>query len=386
MSNLDDLDRALADWLAEGPSTAPEAPLIAAMGHARTTPRRFGPVARLGPDPMASRRASGVVRLVPLFAVGILVTGAVTAAVIGSRSSEPLPIASPTPSSSASPSPSASPPISSSSPEETPRESVPVSTPSALPRITDLPALGAPAVPPVRVVLAACCNEPVVDVVDLSGQLVRATSGPAVDATATDLPRVVDGGPRTIRLAWIGSPCDRCHRVTIERAITTITIDSPGCFGDAIGAPRSVVLTFGKDVDASRIEASIVYARGGVDLPSWTADGGDSASKPYHVAVFDPSQTVESVEAVDPSEGGDPGTGQVDVAQVDATTVRIAWGSFACDVEPMIVGNASGLDWTIVTDPCDPSKREPVSRAVQIRFTGPRAVGDLRIGMPIPGG
>ena len=41
MTNLVDLDRALAAFLEDGPNTAPEAPVIAAMAHARTTPRRL---------------------------------------------------------------------------------------------------------------------------------------------------------------------------------------------------------------------------------------------------------------------------------------------------------------------------------------------------------
>ena len=56
MTNLDDLDRALAEFLEDGPNTAPEAPVIAALAHARTTPRRPDPLARLRSDVMAAPR------------------------------------------------------------------------------------------------------------------------------------------------------------------------------------------------------------------------------------------------------------------------------------------------------------------------------------------
>ena len=78
MTQRDDLDRLLGDWLSEGPARTPEPVLATAVQHARSHPRRPDPLAFLRRDPMAGRTSLFGVAPVPVFAaLGLLVVAAV---------------------------------------------------------------------------------------------------------------------------------------------------------------------------------------------------------------------------------------------------------------------------------------------------------------------
>ena len=72
MTEHDDLDRLLGDWLAEGPARTPEPVLATAVQHARSHPRRPDPLAFLRRDPMAGRVSMFGVAPVPVFAALML--------------------------------------------------------------------------------------------------------------------------------------------------------------------------------------------------------------------------------------------------------------------------------------------------------------------------
>jgi hypothetical protein len=109
MSHPDDLDRALAEWLQDGPYQAPEEPVNAAIRHASRTPRRRDLLAAFRPDPMRLSRASGPFRL-GFGAAALLLIAIVVAGVGGFLllQQAPPPGPSPTPSATSSPGPTAS--------------------------------------------------------------------------------------------------------------------------------------------------------------------------------------------------------------------------------------------------------------------------------------
>ena len=369
MTHFDDFDRALGEFLRDGPSVAPEPPVIAALAHARATPRRRDPFGPLRRDVMARPFTIAGLRPGLALAATALVLAAIGIAVLGGGRNQDT---APTPSAPVvvpgeSPSPS---------PAETPHESVPPAiSPSPLPRTTTLPPLGPPSASPIHVALEQCCGARLsVDVVDESGHLVRAVSGPNVEGGSVEVATVTNDDPRTLRLTWPGTPCDTVHRLTIDPAATTITIDRPNCLGDAVPADRIVVLTFDVDVAASTVRADVVTARGGVDLPTWTATAIDKAGGVVGVALFDRSQSVSRLEAVDVSEAGAVGA-DLDLSQAAPDVIRLLWNG--CASQPAIALDDTGREWTLV----DPAAGcgAPTLRGVELGFTGPLAVEDIRV-------
>jgi hypothetical protein len=373
MTNLDDFDRALGAFLRDGPSVAPEPPVIAALAHARATPRRRDPFLALRRDVMA--RAFTVAGLRPglVLAATALVAAAIGIAVLGGgHTPDTLPTPSApgvVPSASGSPSPSII-------PVETPRESVPPSpTPTPLPRVTTLPPLGRPAVEPIHVKLGQCCSDALsVDVVDESGRVTAAVSGPAVEGGSVEDVVVANDGARTLRVSWPGSPCDTVHRLTIDPAGTTITIDRPGCFGDAVPADRVVLLTFDVAVNAGAVRGSMVTGRGGVDLPSWTATGIDKAGAIFSASLFDASQTATRFEAVDVTDVTTLGA-DVQLSEEAPDVIRLLWNG--CGDQPALILDPTGREWTLATapGPCE----SPTVRGLDITFSGPLAVDTVRL-------
>jgi hypothetical protein len=249
MTNLDDLDRSLAAFLSDGPNTAPEAPVIAALAHARTSPRRPDPFARLRSDVMAPRRAGFALRPGLVLAVLAVAIAAAGVAVVGSRqpddSSVPVPSVTPAP------------------------------TPSTNPTVGPTVAPTDPA--PIHLGLTGqCCGTPSMDIVDRSGHLTGAASVAGENVT-TDQTTATNDDPQTIRLIWVGAPCDTVHRLTIGTDFG-LTIDRPLCHGDAMATFRGVTLTFDQAVDAASLQTAIFDGRPGSGLPTWTAAAPDSGS------------------------------------------------------------------------------------------------------------
>jgi hypothetical protein len=235
--------------------------------------------------------------------------------------------------------------------------------------VTDLPPLGAPRATPVHVAFDQCCADNLsVDVVDESGHLVRAVSGPNVEGGSAQDVTIANDDARTLRVTWPGAPCDTVHRLTIDPSGTSIVIDRPACFGDATPADRIVVLTFDIDVDAATIRGDLVTGRGGVDLPSWTATPIDAANGVVRVSIFDRSQSISRVEAVDVTDHPPLGADS-DLSDQAPDVVRLLWNG--CDPAPSLVVDASARGWALVepTRPCD----TPRLWGLDLTFRGPLA-------------
>jgi hypothetical protein len=487
MTNLDDFDRSLAEFLADGPNTAPEAPVIAAMAHARTTPRRPDLLRAFRADPMARRRgvfAGGRPGLV--LAVVLVAVAGIGVAVVGSRQpgfTIPTPsandVSTPAPTASSSPTPtgpsafsadvmmlvSAGQPypvsvsditgdvvgVTSLQPgdgasvgptdiqvitdpadaaafvvtwqgmpcetagsvrvDETAKiievgrqqcggDALPldrilrlqfrsgqtagdwsstfveVPDPSAGPDGSPSAAiapLGPPSVAPVHVALKTQGGNPAsVDVVDESGQLTKAVSGTLPEIVTEDWLGLVNESPTRIRVGWSGSPCDTVHRLTIDPDLATLTIDRPRCFGDAIAAMRSLLLTFAAPVDAGSLDLVIVDGRGGVDMPTWTATAPDSAGGRYDIVLDDPGHLVTALGGGYDPEVDAVGAGPTGIQVVHAygTTLRLIWRSPACATSPSLTIDPSGRQWQLANTPCSSSAAD-VLRMVEVDLSVP---------------
>jgi hypothetical protein len=466
MTNLADFDRSLADFLADGPTTAPEAPVIAAMAHARTTPRRPDPLRRFRDDVMvAPRRPFGLRPALVLGLLALLAAGIAVA--VGSRPSErpavvvPPPTPTPSPVATASAGPSTAIPferqismlVSAGAPflisvtDETgdlvdaasvqPGDGASVDastiqvaadpadpaalivtwqgtpcetggslrvgetgriievgrqqcTGDALPldRVVRLQfasavtagdwsstfvefagpsgptgsattggppvPIGSPAVPPVHVVLVDNGgNATSVDVVDESGLLTAAVSGPAAEGASVDAFDATNDTATTLRLTWLGSPCDTVHRLTIDPTLTVLTLDRPLCHGDSIGVDRTLLLTFSRPVDATSLNTSLRAGRGGVDMPTWTTAAPDSAGNRYDLTLADPGYVVDSLEgSYDPAIEAD-GAGPAGILIRTAPfTFRLIWLGPACATNPALSIDPSGDRWQLANAPC----------------------------------
>ncbi len=483
MTNLADFDRSLAEFLADGPTTAPEAPVIAALAHARTTPRRPDLLRAFRADAMAApRRPFGlrpalVLGLLALIAAGIAVA-------VGSRPSERpavvLPPPTPTPSPVATASTaipferqismlvSAGAPFLISVTDETgdlvdagsvqPGDGASVDastiqvaadpadpaalivtwqgtpcetggslrvgetgriievgrqqcTGDALPldRVVRLQfasavtagdwsstfvefpgpsgptgsattagppaALGSPAVPPIRVALLANGgNAASVDVVDESGLLTAAVSGPAAEGASVEAFDATNDTPTTLRLRWLGSPCDTVHRLTIGPTLTVLTLDRPHCGGDAIGVDRTLLLTFSRPVDATSLNTALFDGRGGVDMPTWTTAAPDSAGNRYDLTLADPGYVVDSLEgSYDPAiEADGAGPAGIQVIRTAPFTFRLIWLAPACATSPALSIDPAGDRWQLANPPCTSSAAD-VLRMVDLTLGEDRA-------------
>jgi hypothetical protein len=343
MTNLDDFDRSLAAYLADGPNTAPEAPVIAAMAHARTTPRRPDPLRRFRADVMAPRRTGFVARPGLVLAVLAVTVGAVGVAVIGSR----------------------------------PPEDAILPSPSAPPVATPSPSTGAPSPSPsdpapIHLELAGqCCGNVSIDIVDRSGHLVRAASV-AGENVETDRTTATNDDPQTVRLVWVGSPCDSVQRLTIELDFG-LTIDRPICHGDAMAVFRGITLTFDQAVDAATLDAAIFDGRPESGLPTWTATAPDSESGTYRLALFDPGSVVESLDGSYDPEVTAAGAGPtgIRIERRDPTTFRLIWLGQACAASPSLTIDPSGDRWQLANAPC--AAPPEVLRMVEVTLKAPPA-------------
>ena len=330
MTNLDDFDRSLSVFLNDGPNTAPEAPVIAALAHARTAPRRPDPFARLRADVMAPRRTGFALRpglVLAMLAVAIATAGV---AVVGSRQPEDSVV-----------------PIPSGTPAPTP-------TPTTNPSIGPTVAPTDPA--PIHLELTGqCCGTPSIDIVDRSGHLTGAASV-AGENVSTDQTTATNDDPRTIRLIWVGAPCDTVHRLTIGPDFG-LTIDRPLCHGDAVATFRGVTLTFDQAVDAGSLATTIVDGGPGSALPTWTATAPDSGSGRYDLTVFDPGQVIASVDGSFDPEVATPGAGpsRIRIEERDSTTLRLIWLGAACATAPSLSIDATGDHWQLANPPCTSS-------------------------------
>lgn len=500
MTNLDDFDRLLGEFLSGGPVTAPESPVIAALAHARTTPRRPDLLGRFRPDVMARARF-GVTGLRPgLVVVALaLVAASVGVAVIGSRPQDPS-IVSPGPSPVPGPTTSPSPALSGAA---TFSADVPMIVAAGGPltvRVTDttgelisarslqtgdgmsvdpttiqieadptdatalvvtwtgspcetvglvsvdevghllsiarqtcagdatgfdrilrlgfanpvaadawsrtfvedgLPngpvpsfvtgglfqPIGSPAVTPIHVILDDGGGDKTsVDVVDESGQLVAAVAGPNTGGNSLENFDATNDDATTLRLSWPGRPCDTVHRLTIDAALTNLTMDLPQCRGDLVGVDRSLILTFREPVDARTLGTTMLPGRGGVDMPTWTMIAPDAADGTYRVRLRDPGYLVESLDGYFDPERGSSGVGAAGYAfdQVAGSNLRLVWLGPSCATAFDLILDRTGDTWVLWSTPCETSTT--VLRMFDVSLTRPLVGASIkfeaRVGEP----
>ena len=161
-----------------------------------------------------------------------------------------------------------------------------------------------------------------------------------------------------MRLTWPGRPCDTVHRLTIDAALTTLTIDAPHCAGDLLGVDRAVLLTFNRPVDAPSLDTGIRLGRGGVDMPNWTTTAPDSGTGQYDLTLVDPGYAVDSIDGFfDPETTVDALAGstiRVLATSFDPATLRLVWLGPACATSYVLTIDADARtgDW-----PAQPARR-----------------------------
>jgi hypothetical protein len=357
MTQTTDLDRVLDDWLTDGPNRAPDQPITAASQFVRAHPRRPDPLRLFRSDPMADRRR-GPFGLQPglLFALLALVAAIVAAGVIGSRLEQPSVVVPPT--RTASPSASLGPSSSSR-----PGPSRPTESPAPLLHL-DLASSGG--------------NPPSVDIIDLSGQVVSAISAAPLESDSVDGITVKNDKADSLRITWLGSPCDTVHRLTFDATATSIVLERPRCFGDAIPRFLSVTVTFSRSVVATDVGASIVDGGGaGGSLPSWTVDGPDTAGNGFHVALYDASGKLASVESS--SQGGGGATLPADTGRIEAVapdTIKLTWARRPCETDERLEIGADLNTLTLTGSGCG-TGTSVFDREMTLTFSSAINVADL---------
>jgi hypothetical protein len=223
MTNLVDLDRALAEFLEEGPNTAPEAPVIAALAHARTTPRRPDPFAWLRSDAMAAPRGRMLgLRPSLLLAVVALIAASIGIAVVGSRSQIPAVVV---PGPSESPPQPSNPAVVSPSPESSPV--------IYFQQVAVLVNAGPPFI---------------VSINDTTGDLLEATSLPPGDGASVGNDEVRIGAdptdPKALIVTWSGTPCEGEGGMQVDERTHEVDVGREVCQGDSLPLDRIVRLRF----------------------------------------------------------------------------------------------------------------------------------------------
>jgi hypothetical protein len=223
MTNLADLDRALAEFLEEGPNTAPEAPVIAALAHARTTPRRPDPFAWLRSDAMAAPRPRFLgLRPNLVLAAVALIAASIGIAVVGSRPQAPAVVV---------PGPTESPP-----------------EPSNLALVSPSPE-PSPAVFFQQVAVLVNAGPPfIVSITDTTGDLLDATSLPPGDGASVGNDEVrIDADaadPTALIVTWSGTPCEGEAGMQVDERTHEIAVGREVCEGDSLPLDRILRLQF----------------------------------------------------------------------------------------------------------------------------------------------
>jgi hypothetical protein len=342
MTNLDDFDRSLSDFLADGPNTAPEAPVIAAMAHARTTPRRPDPLRAFRADPMSPRR-TGLVGARPglLLAVVAVAVGAVGVAVVGSRQPSdsvlPVPstndVATPTPGSSGIASP------------------IPTGPPAFQADVTMLVSAGQPFP---------------ITVSDVIGDLIGAVSlqpGDGASVGTNDIQVIADpANPAAFIVTWQGTPCETGGSVRVDEARKLIEIGRQRCVGEPLPLDRVLRLEFRSPLSEGE------WASTFVDAPASSLGPGESPSTamtplgspavapvrvelihegggPVSVDIVDESGSlVSSVSGPVPTE--EVGDGITAVNET-GNRVRLSWMGSPCDTVHRLTIDPAGTAFTL---------------------------------------
>ena len=110
----------------------------------------------------------------------------------------------------------------------------------------------------------ATANAVTVDVTDDSSSLVSAASGAPGDGSSVEAYTlaVTNVSPTTLRLTWVGGPCDSANQLSIDADRSRLVLIQPECPGDSIATDRILDLEFDTPVKASDVEA---FLQDGID-------------------------------------------------------------------------------------------------------------------------
>jgi hypothetical protein len=115
-------------------------------------------------------------------------------------------------------------------------------------------------------VSTATGHDVTVTITDESGLLVEATSGTPGDGASVEPYRVVvtNDDPSTLRMVWVGGPCDADDSLTIDSTGRNLLLVEPECAGDAVAFDRVLVLHLSSPIDATEVHAVL---QDGLDTP-----------------------------------------------------------------------------------------------------------------------
>ena len=325
MNTIDDLDRALAQWLEEGAMAAPDWPIDQAIEHARSHPRRRDPLAFLRPDAMPSRR-SGLV-LQP--AAGLLLVGLVLAlaavVVVGSQLRQPNVVP---PSVDASASPTLSPsPIASPT---TPAEPQPTTEPDFSVELT---------------LVGGATNK--IDILDASGLVSGAESGTPAEGVSfpSGTVEVENVDASTLRLGWSGG-CEDIHVLSIDPTGRAMTLERPKCAGDAVAFDRILVLALAEPIAAGEVTVQLREGIGEL-LPAWRQFSGDAEGNLVWLDVWDRSASLLAVDQAQ-AEGSPVARDVILVGAMpgDPASLVLTWSGPACETRYSLIvhGGVGQLD------------------------------------------
>lgn len=128
----------------------------------------------------------------------------------------------------------------------------PTAAPAATPTAASPVAIGSAHV----ALNVATPNAVTIDVTDASSSLVDAMSGTPGDGASVEAYTlaVANVTPTTLRLTWVGGPCDSANRLLIDAARHKLVVVQPECPGDAIATDRVLDLEFATPIKASELE------------------------------------------------------------------------------------------------------------------------------------
>jgi hypothetical protein len=109
-----------------------------------------------------------------------------------------------------------------------------------------------------HVVLAvATGNAVTIDVTDESKTLIKASSGTPGDGASVEAFKLIvtNRTPTSLRLTWLGGPCDATNTLSIDAARRRLLLVQKECPGDAIATDRILDLEFATLVKAADFEA-----------------------------------------------------------------------------------------------------------------------------------
>jgi hypothetical protein len=129
--------------------------------------------------------------------------------------------------------------------------------PTASPATTPQPQPSASTSSNLHVVLDHATNDDVtVDVTDASGTLLTAVSGSPGDGASVEPYKLHVGndGASTLRLTWVGGPCDSANSLSIDATARRFLLVQPECAGDSLVTDRILILRFSAPIAATDVQ------------------------------------------------------------------------------------------------------------------------------------